>query len=105
MRILLDEGVPDIIQKRFSHRSIATVQELGWQGLKNGALLDRMAGRFELLITTDKNLPFQQNLTKRQIAAIVLPSNRVRIVRPLLADIESIIAIIRPGEAVELEQK
>ena len=105
MRILLDEGVPDIIQKRFSNRTIATVQELGWRGLKNGALLDRMAGRFELIITTDKNLPFQQNLTKRQIAAIILPSNRVRIVRPLLGDIESIIATIRPGEAVELEQK
>ncbi|MFY9621741.1 MAG: hypothetical protein WAQ99_18145 [Pyrinomonadaceae bacterium] len=64
-----------------------------------------MADRFELIITTDKNLPFQQNLAKRQIAAIVLPSNRVRIVKPLLGDLESIIAIIRPGEAVDLEQK
>ncbi|MFZ0750255.1 MAG: hypothetical protein WAM70_12910 [Pyrinomonadaceae bacterium] len=73
--------------------------------MKNGALLDRMADRFELIITTDKNLPFQQNLAKRQIAAIVLPSNRVRIVKPLLGDLESIIAIIRPGEAVDLEQK
>jgi hypothetical protein len=73
--------------------------------LKNGALLDRMAGRFELLITTDKNLPSQQNLTKRRIATIVLPSNRIRIVKPLLPEIESIISIIRPGEAVELEPK
>jgi hypothetical protein len=105
VRILLDEGVPDIIQKRLSHRSIATVQELGWRGMKNGALLDLMAGRFELIITTDKNFSFQQNLIKRQIAAIVLPSNRMRIVRPILADIDSAIGTIRPGEAIELKPK
>ena len=103
MRILLDEGVPDIIQKRLAHRTISTVQELGWRGLKNGDLLDRMAGRFELIITTDKNLRFQQDLTSRQIAAIVLPSNRLRIVKPLLPMIESAIRIIRAGEAVELQ--
>jgi hypothetical protein len=105
VRILLDEGVPDIIQKRFLNRSIVTVQELGWRGLKNGALLERMAGRFDVIITTDKNLPFQQNLIKRQIAAIVLPSNRIRVLKPLLPEIETILSVIRPGEAVELEPR
>ena len=105
MRILLDEGVPDIIQKRLTHRTNATVQELGWRGLRNGDLLDLMAGRFEIIITTDKNLPFQQNLPKRKLAAIVLPSNRMRIVRPLLADIDSTIATINLGESVALKEK
>ena len=61
MRILLDEGVPDVIQKRLKHLSISTIDEMGWRGVKNGALLDSMAGEFQLIITTDKNIPFQQN--------------------------------------------
>ena len=102
MRILLDEGVPDILQKRFTHLSIVTVQELAWRGIKNGVLLDLMTGQFELLITTDKNIPFQQDLLKRQISAIVLPSNRIRILKRLLPQIESAISTIKPGEAIEI---
>ena len=105
MRILLDEGVPDIIKKRLTQFSIATVQELGWRGIKNGALLDLMAGRFGIIVTTDKNLPFQQNLPKRQLAAIILPSNRMRIVRPLMPEIASAIETVREGEALELKAK
>ena len=105
MRILLDEGVPDLIKKRLTQFSIASVQELAWRGIRNGALLDLMAGRFGIIITTDKNLPFQQNLSKRQLAAIVLPSNRIRILRPLMPEIASAIETIRPGEVVELKQK
>lgn len=59
MRILLDEGVPDIIQKRLNHLAIFTVQQMGWRGVKNGALLDLMAGEFQVIVTADKNLPFQ----------------------------------------------
>jgi len=105
VRILLDEGVPDIIKKRLTQFSIATVQELGWRGIKNGALLDLMAGRFGIIVTTDKNLPFQQNLPKRQLAAIILPSNRMRIVRPLMPEIASAIETVREGEALELKAK
>ena len=103
MRILLDEGVPDIIQERLTQFSITTVQELQWRGIKNGALLDLMAGRFEIIITTDKNLPFQQNLTRRGLAAIILPSNRIRILKGIMTEIASAIDTIHPGEAVELK--
>ena len=61
MKILLDEGVPKIIQRRLTELSISNVEEMGWRGIKNGELLDLMAGRFQILITADKNLPFQQN--------------------------------------------
>ncbi len=105
MRILLDEGVPDIIKRRLTQFSIATVQELGWRGIKNGVLLDLMAGSFEVIITTDKNLRFQQNLPKRQLAAIILPSNRMRIVKPLIPEIASAIETIREGEIIALTPK
>ena len=75
---------------------------MGWRGVKNGALLDLMAGEFQLIITTDKNIPFQQNLLRRQISAIVLPTNRVRILILLLPKIESAIATITPGQFVEI---
>ena len=102
MRILLDEGVPNVIQRRLKHLSISTIDEMGWRGVKNGALLDLMAGEFQLIITTDKNIPFQQNLLSRQISAIVVPTNRVRILIPLLPKIESAIGTIAPGQFVEI---
>jgi hypothetical protein len=105
VRVLLDEGVPDIIQKHLKHLSIATVQELGWRGIRNGNLLDLMVGRFQLLIRTDKNLPFQQNLFKRQISVIGLPSNRIRILKRLMPRIALAIDTIRPGESVQLSDE
>ena len=102
MRILLDEGVPDVIKRRLDTFSIATVEEMGWRGIKNGALLDLMAEEFQTIVTTDKNLPFQQNLARRRIAAVILPSNRIRIVIELIPKIESALITITPGQFVEL---
>jgi hypothetical protein len=89
LRILLDEGVPKIIQKRLSQLSISNVGEMGWRGIKNGALLDLMAGQFQILITTDKNLPSQQNLRRRRISLVILPTNDVPYVIGLLPQIET----------------
>ena len=98
MKILLDEGVPKIIQKQIGKLSISNVEEMGWRGTRNGALLDLMAGEFQILITTDKNLPFQQNLEKRQISAIILPTNDVPSIIELLPQIEETLATIEPGD-------
>ncbi len=102
MKILLDEGVPKIIQLRLSNLSISNVEELGWRGIKNGALLDLMSGRFQILITTDKNLPSQQNLEKRQIAVVILPTNDIPSVLELLPQIERAVGAISPGEFKQL---
>jgi hypothetical protein len=99
LKILLDEGVPRIIQKRLSQLSISNVEEMGWRGIKNGALLDLMAGQFQILITTDKNLPSQQNLENRQISLVILPPNDVPSVIGLLPQIERALANIPLGES------
>jgi hypothetical protein len=104
LKILLDEGVPKVIQRRLTGLSISNVEELGWRGIKNGKLLELMAGQFQVLITADKNLPFQQNLKKRQISAIILPSNDVPTVIGLLPEIEQALVAIAPGESIELTQ-
>ncbi len=98
MKILLDEGVPEIIQKRLDRFSIFSVKEMGWRGVKNGVLLDLMAGQFQILITTDKTLPSQQNLKKRQISVVILPTNDIPSVIELLPQIEEAIATVSPGE-------
>jgi len=103
LKILLDEGVPDIIQKRLSRFSIFSVKEMSWRGVKNGVLLDSMADDFQIIITTDKNLPLQQNLKNRQISAIILPTNEIPAVIDLLPQIEQAIAKLPPGEFKQLE--
>jgi len=88
VKVLLDEAVPDIIGRRLPQVEITTIQAMGWRGVRNGALLDRMSGRFAVLITTDKNLPFQQNLKQRQISVISLPANDIPSVIEMLPEIE-----------------
>jgi hypothetical protein len=75
---------------------------MGWRGTRNGAPLDLMSGKFQVLITTDKNLPSQQNLEKRQISVVILPTNDVPSVIALLPQIERAIIATLPGEFTQL---
>jgi hypothetical protein len=103
LKILLDEGAPKVIQRRLAKLPIFNVEEMGWRGIKDGALRDLMAaGQFQVLITTDKNLPLQQDLKKRLVSVIVIPANDVPTVVELLPEIEQALALIAPGESREL---
>ena len=72
---------------------------MGWAGLKNGDLLLRDENQFEVLITMDSNMRFQQNLSKYRVAIVVLqaPSNRLLDTRPLMPKVLAILATVRPG--------
>lgn len=73
MRILFDQGTPAPLRYFLSHHDIATAYQLGWSKLKNGELLSAAeTNGFELLVTTDSNLQYQQNLKSRRIAVVVL---------------------------------
>ena len=71
----------------------------GWAGLKNGELLRRAAAAFDLLITVDRNLEYQQSFEGLSLAVIVVhaPSNDVTILRPLMPAVAAVIAQTRPG--------
>src|ERR1035437_1149746 len=86
MRVLLDECFPRALRVELPGHEIATVAEAGWAGVKNGALLQLAATRFELLLTVDRNLEYQQNFSNLTIAVIVVdsPSNDVEVLRPLM---------------------
>ena len=100
MNILLDECTPRVLKRLLSGFKIVTVQELGWTGITNGALLRMAEERFEVLITTDKNLRYQQNLSGRRFAVIQLPTNRVPVVALLAPTVQKVLASIKPGEFV-----
>jgi hypothetical protein len=102
LNILLDESAPRLIKTSLSEFSISTVQEMGWAGLKNGELLALAEKQFDVFITADKQLRYQQNLTGRRLAVIVLSSNQVPAVIALLPAIRQAINGIQPGTYEEL---
>ena len=102
MRIIIDECVPSIV-KRISDRDIVSVQDMGWAGIKNGELLKRVAGEFDVFITSDKNLRYQQNLSALDLAIVLLPSNQVPVVRSLLSQIDTALDELSSGNFIEID--
>jgi len=81
-KILLDECLPVKLKYRFREISsdfiVSTVTGQGWTGIKNGKLLEKAQQEFEVLITIDQNLPYQQKLSKYSIAVVALKANSNR---------------------------
>ena len=102
MRILLDECVPWPMHRLLSGHSCSTVQEKGWSGIKNGDLLQRAEGEFDLFITSDQNLRYQQNITGRRIAILELSTNDIERIRAASSLIETAIDKIQPDEFRQL---
>lgn len=68
MRILLDESLPKELQSELPGHDVRTVQEMGWSSLRNGELLARSVNQFEVFLTADQNLRYQQNLAALPVA-------------------------------------
>ena len=94
MRILLDECVPWPMHQMLSSHQCGTVQQHGWGGIKNGQLLQRAGGEFELFITSDQNIRYQQNLAGRRIAILELSTNDLRRILAAAAQIQNAIETI-----------
>jgi predicted nuclease of predicted toxin-antitoxin system len=81
VRVLLDEQLPRHLARELHGHEVSTVQQKGWAGLKNGELLQCAADAgFEVFVTADRNLEFQQNLsqTRLRVILLVVPSNALR---------------------------
>jgi hypothetical protein len=102
VKVLLDECTPLIVKKRLSGHDVITVQEMGWAGVKNGALLALAEPLFEVFVTTDKSLRYQQNLSRLKLAFILLPSNRVPVVEAVSPTLEVALTNIKTGDFVEI---
>ena len=92
MRVLFDQGTPVPLRQSLARPEVATAYERGWSNLKNGELLDAAEKEgFAVLVTTDSNLKYQQNLKSRRIAIVVLATpSWPRIQRSLSAVVRAI---------------
>ncbi len=102
MKILLDENLPKPLARIFAQHSVSTVQEEGLAGTRNGDLLAQAEGKFDVFLTADKNLRYQQNLSGRTIAIVEVPTNRLPLLRSIFARIIVVVDQIKPGDYVEV---
>jgi hypothetical protein len=98
VKILLDECVPWPLRRELAGHDCQSVPRCGWAGITDGQLLALAEPRFDLFITTDQNLAYQQNLAGRTIAIIQLSTNKLRRVLAAADAIRAEVAAIQPGQ-------
>jgi hypothetical protein len=102
MRILFDQGTPVPLKDHLPAHQVQTAYELGWSRLSNGELLAAAEGRFDVLVTTDRNLRYQQSLSGRKLAVLVLPTTSWPKLRDRGHAITSALSSLKPGDYLEL---
>ena len=102
MRILFDQGTPVPLRHHLSGHSVATAYEMGWSDLANGDLLAKAESQFDLMMTTDQNLRYQQNLKGRRLAILVLPTTSWPDIQKHTVDVVSAVAGMTSGDYREL---
>ena len=103
MRILFDHGTPRPLRGHLPEHTVDTAAEKGWLKLSNGELLDQAEREeYDVMVTTDQNMRYQQNVTARRLAIVVLRSNRWPRIRPRTEAIREVLDEIRSGELREV---
>ena len=104
MRILIDECVDPRVTQFFGDHTVATVHERGWDTLEDGHLLTSAEKEFDVFLTIDGSLEFQQNLAKLQIGVIVVhvPKNQLIHYKAIQDELLAAIEKVRPGEAIHV---
>lgn len=100
IRVLFDEDVPRPLRRDLPGFEIRTVVEAGWSGIRNGELLRRAESAFDVFLTADRNLPFQQNLRHLRVGIVVLAARSTRLdeLRPLASSIAEALRTVGAGE-------
>jgi hypothetical protein len=103
VRILFDQGTPVPLRRSLTGHVVVTAYELGWSTVTNGELI-RLAEQegYELLITTDSNLRYQQNLRGRSIASLVLTTTSWPRIREVTGELQAAVGAIESGGYEEL---
>jgi len=102
MKVLLDECVTRYLKRDFIGHEVLTVEEAGFKGLKNGQLLQAASNQWDVLVTVDQNLEYQQSLKTLTVAVIVLKARRSTypILKPLMPQVLITLEKIKPGEII-----
>ena len=102
MRILIDECLDWRLARGLPEHAVTSVQRMGWAGIKNGALLGLAEQQFDVLITGDRNLSFQQNIPQLDLAVVVLAaaSTQLKDTLPLMAKVSALLPTLQSGTVI-----
>jgi hypothetical protein len=103
MKILFDQGTPVPLREHLTGHTVQTAFELGWSNLENGALLAVAEDTFDLLITTDQQLRYQQNLAVRKLSVLVLMTTSWPRIQKHLPRIIDVLSRIKSGDYREID--
>lgn len=104
MRVLFDNGTPRGLAAALAGHQVEEARAHGWDALKNGELLIAAeAAGFEVFVTTDRNLRYQQNLVGRRLAIVVLSKARCRLIKLKLTEVATAVDAMAPGQFVEID--
>jgi predicted nuclease of predicted toxin-antitoxin system len=104
MRILIDECLDWRLAKALPGHTVSSVQRMGWTGVKNGRLLALAEQQFDVFVTGDRNLSFQQNTPQLQVAVVVLAARSTRLTDtlPLMPNLLMTLAQLQPGTVTQI---
>ena len=104
MRVLIDECLNWRLSRALTGHYAVSAQKLGWAGLKNGALMAKAEKEFDVFMTGDRNLGFQQNASAFQIAIVVLhaTSTQLHHTLPLMPKVLALLPSLKPGQVVDV---
>ena len=105
MPILLDESLPRQLARRLAGHDVRTVTQMGWTGLSNGELLRTAGASFDVVLTADQGMEFQQNLKDLPVAVVALAArtNRIESIEPLLPELIAVLEELRPRQFIRLD--
>jgi len=102
-KIILDENLPQPLRHEFSDHDVVTVGFMGWAGIQNGDLINLIDEEFDILITGDHNLRYQQNLKERRISIIEVPFTMLDQLNPLIEQIKEAIVVSSVGSYIQIK--
>lgn len=104
MKVLLDECLPRKLKDELPGHTVSTVPQMGWAGKQNGELLRLAAEEFDVFVTSDQNLQYQQNLSVVRLAVVVLVAddNRLESLHPLMPGVQEALLDVEPGHIVRV---
>ena len=104
MKILLDECVPYKVKSYLGGHRVYSVQMMGWGGIKNGALIKLADSQFDIFVTIDKNLKYQQNLSRQRMAIILISvqDNKVQTILKKISAFLGALNSIQPSQYIEV---
>jgi predicted nuclease of predicted toxin-antitoxin system len=104
MRVLLDECLPRRLRRELTGHDVVTVPDMGWAGKTNGELLRLMQGQFDVFLTIDQGMTYQQNLSNVSAAIVVLvaTNNSFEVLRPLMPRVQDALQSVQVGEVIRI---